>query len=136
METDYSIPNFSNGIYTGNGYTVKSGDTLSKIAAQFKTTVAAIATLNNIANVNLIRVGQVLRIPSSASNTPVIKTPVITGATNTSGGINTNVKNVVTQPQAEKWYESLAKTLGLSVSVLAIVGVATAIIITKSNEKK
>lgn len=43
-------------------YTVVSGDTLSGIAAKFGTTVAAIASLNKISNVNLIYVGQVLRI--------------------------------------------------------------------------
>jgi LysM repeat protein len=45
-------------------YTVKPGDTLTAIAAKFGTTVAAIAAANNIANPNLISVGQVLVIPS------------------------------------------------------------------------
>ena len=44
-------------------YTVRSRDTLSSIARRFNTTVAAIAKLNGIVNVNFIRVGQVLRIP-------------------------------------------------------------------------
>jgi GH25 family lysozyme M1 (1,4-beta-N-acetylmuramidase) len=44
-------------------YTVKSGDSLYAIAIKYGTTVAAIATLNNIANPNQIRVGQVLKIP-------------------------------------------------------------------------
>ncbi|WDH76067.1 LysM peptidoglycan-binding domain-containing protein [Exiguobacterium marinum] len=44
-------------------YTVKSGDTLYKIATMFNTTVAKIAAANNITNVNLISVGQVLTIP-------------------------------------------------------------------------
>jgi nucleoid-associated protein YgaU len=43
-------------------YTVRSGDSLSAIAARFGTTVVAIARTNGITNVNLIRVGQVLRI--------------------------------------------------------------------------
>ena len=45
-------------------YTVKPGDTLTAIAAKFGTTVAAIVAANNIANPNLISVGQVLVIPS------------------------------------------------------------------------
>lgn len=45
-------------------YTVKPGDTLSAIALKFGTTVAAIVAANNIANPNLIQVGQVLVIPS------------------------------------------------------------------------
>ncbi|WP_214695752.1 MULTISPECIES: LysM peptidoglycan-binding domain-containing protein [unclassified Exiguobacterium] len=44
-------------------YTVKSGDTLYKIATMYNTTVAKIAAANNITNINLISVGQVLTIP-------------------------------------------------------------------------
>ncbi|WP_396129061.1 LysM peptidoglycan-binding domain-containing protein [Exiguobacterium mexicanum] len=44
-------------------YTVKSGDTLYKIAKTYNTTVAKIAAANNITNVSLISVGQVLTIP-------------------------------------------------------------------------
>jgi lysozyme len=44
-------------------YTVKSGDTLSAIAVKYGTTVAAIASANNITNINNIKVGQVLAIP-------------------------------------------------------------------------
>lgn len=44
-------------------YIVKSGDTLSELAVRFKTTVEEIATLNNIRNINLIYVGEKLRIP-------------------------------------------------------------------------
>lgn len=51
-------------------YTVRSGDTLSGIAARYNTTVARIASANNISNVNLIRVGLVLTIPGSGGTTP------------------------------------------------------------------
>lgn len=44
-------------------YTVKAGDTLYSIALRNKTTVQKIASANNISNPNLIRVGQVLKIP-------------------------------------------------------------------------
>ena len=43
-------------------YTVKSGDTLSGIASKYKTTVAKLAKDNNIANANLIYVGQKIAI--------------------------------------------------------------------------
>ena len=43
-------------------YTVKRGDTLGKIATANKTTVAALAQLNGIKNVNLIKVGQVIKL--------------------------------------------------------------------------
>jgi LysM repeat protein len=54
-------------------YSVKAGDTLSEIAARYKTTVAKIASLNNIKNPNFIRVGQKLKIAGSA---PVAKPAV------------------------------------------------------------
>ena len=43
-------------------YTVKKGDTLSAIAQKYGTTVKAIAAENKIDNVNMIRVGQKLKI--------------------------------------------------------------------------
>lgn len=44
-------------------YKVKSGDTLGKIAKANKTTVSTLAKLNKITNVNLIRVGQIIKLP-------------------------------------------------------------------------
>jgi GH25 family lysozyme M1 (1,4-beta-N-acetylmuramidase)/LysM repeat protein len=44
-------------------YTVKTGDNLSLIAVKFSTTVAAIASANNLKNINNISVGQELVIP-------------------------------------------------------------------------
>ena len=57
--------------YTGSGpkkisttpYKIKSGDTLSAIAARNETTVAALKKLNNIKDVNKIRAGASLKIP-------------------------------------------------------------------------
>lgn len=48
-------------------YVVQAGNTLSGIAARFGTTVQALAQLNNIANPNLIYVGEVLKLPVSNS---------------------------------------------------------------------
>ena len=50
-------------------HTVVVGDTLSKIAAKFGTTVSALAEINNIANVNLIKVGQVIYLTAAAAAT-------------------------------------------------------------------
>lgn len=44
-------------------YTVQRGDTLSSIARQYNTSVQTLVQINGIANANLIRVGQVLRVP-------------------------------------------------------------------------
>jgi N-acetylmuramoyl-L-alanine amidase len=48
-------------------YTVRSGDTLSRIAAQHGTTVSALASANGISNPNVIRIGQRLELPGAAS---------------------------------------------------------------------
>ena len=47
-------------------YTVKSGDSLYKIANNYKTTVDAIKKLNNLTS-NALQVGQVLKIPTTTS---------------------------------------------------------------------
>ena len=47
-------------------YVVQYGDTLSEIAQEYGTTVATLASINNIQNVNLIYVGQIIKIPSSS----------------------------------------------------------------------
>jgi GH25 family lysozyme M1 (1,4-beta-N-acetylmuramidase)/LysM repeat protein len=44
-------------------YTVKAGDSLSAIAVKYSTTVAALASANDIKNINNIKAGQVLVIP-------------------------------------------------------------------------
>ena len=45
-------------------YTIKRGDTLTKIANKFDTTVSEIVSLNNIKNPNLIYAGTTIRVPN------------------------------------------------------------------------
>lgn len=47
---------------TSTAYTVKSGDTLSGIAAKYGTSVSTLASLNNISNANYIYIGQKLTV--------------------------------------------------------------------------
>ena len=49
-------------------YIVVKGDTLSGIARRFKTTVETLAKLNDIKNVNIIRVGQKIILPDGAED--------------------------------------------------------------------
>jgi LysM repeat protein len=53
----------------GNVYIVQRGDTLSQIARRFNTTVATLAQLNGIVNVNSILVGQRLTLPTGSETT-------------------------------------------------------------------
>jgi peptidoglycan endopeptidase LytE len=65
-------------------YTVKSGDTLTKIASQFGTTIKALRSANNL-ETDKIKVGQKLRIPSPGSSpaTPPAPAPAPAAPTNT-----------------------------------------------------
>lgn len=67
-EEDANKPAPATPATTAATYTVKSGDTLSRIAAQFKMSVAEIAALNQISNVNAINVGQVLKVNGTTAN--------------------------------------------------------------------
>ncbi|MBR3255559.1 MAG: LysM peptidoglycan-binding domain-containing protein [Clostridia bacterium] len=58
-------------------YIVKSGDTLSAIALRYGTTVAEIARINNIQNVNLIYPGQVLEIIINSSYVPSTQNQIV-----------------------------------------------------------
>lgn len=57
----------NNAQSTTGTYTVRSGDSLSAIAARFGTTVSALQNANNIRNANLIYPGQVLRVSGQAT---------------------------------------------------------------------
>src|SRR5262249_5171306 len=62
---------------TANGqdvYTVKSGDTLSKIATDKHTTVKALRSENNLTTDRIV-VGQKLKIPKATAPAPATPTP-------------------------------------------------------------
>lgn len=56
-------------VTTAASYTVKAGDTLSAIAAQYGTTYQALASANSISNPNDIYVGQVIKVSATATAT-------------------------------------------------------------------
>lgn len=63
---------------TGPTYTVKRGDTLYQIALDSGLDYRELAAWNNIENVNLIRVGQVLRLTAPGSEPAAAPTGVVT----------------------------------------------------------
>ena len=67
---------------TVDTYTVKSGDTLSAIAAKYNTTVENLASINNIVNPNIINIGQVLKLKGEASTS--VKTYTVAAGDNLS----------------------------------------------------
>ncbi|MBR2493595.1 MAG: LysM peptidoglycan-binding domain-containing protein, partial [Paludibacteraceae bacterium] len=83
---------------TDEVYVVKSGDTLSKIAAKYGTTYQKLAAYNNIANPNIISVGQKIKIPKGTSTakpwTPAVGDTVVYngkvhyGSANASKGVS------------------------------------------------
>lgn len=62
-------------------YTVVAGDTLSAIARKYNTTYQKLAEYNNIANPNLIYVGQKIKIPNTQSTTQAQTYTVVAGDT-------------------------------------------------------
>ena len=70
LPTVGSTPNPSHPVHTA-----RSGETLSSIARLHGTTVVELQRLNNIQNPNLIRVGQILKLPTQHPNIQV-GTPV------------------------------------------------------------
>lgn len=66
--TSSSISSSANStVTTAASYTVKSGDTLSAIAAKYGTTYQALASANSISNPNDIYVGQVIKVSATAT---------------------------------------------------------------------
>ena len=53
-------------VQSGREHTVRAGESLSKIAAAYKVSVAAIAKANNLKNSSPVRTGQKLFIPEAA----------------------------------------------------------------------
>ena len=51
-----------------NAYTVKSGDTLYKIAQNYGTTVDEIKRINDLTS-NILSIGEILKIPNQTNNT-------------------------------------------------------------------
>lgn len=83
VDTTVSTSTSTTTTSTATKYYVKSGDTLSKIAKEYNTTVDAIVKANNIANPSLINVGQVLTIPGKTSSNTTTNTPSTTSSDST-----------------------------------------------------
>lgn len=99
--SNVSKPSTSNSVAsTGTSsdiiYVVKSGDTLSGIASKYGTTYQVLATYNNIANPNVITVGQKIKIPSTnslTSSSTTTWTPKVGDIVNYNGSVHYSSAN-------------------------------------------
>ncbi|MFT3831220.1 MAG: LysM peptidoglycan-binding domain-containing protein [Opitutaceae bacterium] len=106
---------------SGATYTVKSGDTLSKIASRYHTTSGALRSLNGISGDHL-RIGQVLQIPGNGASSaaPVASLPpppAATPVTAPSPSTTPAAAGVHTVAAGES-AESIARTYGITVGEL------------------
>lgn len=62
-------------------YTVVAGDTVSEIATKFNTTIEKIDELNNLKDIDVISVGQILKVPTLKTNTNTNYVPVASTVT-------------------------------------------------------
>ncbi len=92
-------------------YTVKSGDTLMKIARKFGTSADAIQKINSIKNPAALKIGQTLRLPGGGGSTTA-KTPAPAEPTGTSAG-KVPTAGVYIAKKGETIY-SIAKRHGVS----------------------
>ncbi|MGW5237357.1 LysM peptidoglycan-binding domain-containing protein [Monashia sp. NPDC004114] len=70
------VPDHAGVVLSGRVHVVQPGDTLSELAARFGTSVGTLQRLNNIQDADLLRVGQVLHIPGTATaGTPGVASP-------------------------------------------------------------
>ncbi len=86
--------------------TIQRGDTLSRLAIKYNTTVARLVELNNIANPNLIYAGETLIVPSG-------ETPTDTDGNSTSGQTIYIVKAGDTLSQIAASYGTTARAIAV-----------------------
>ena len=92
-------------------YTIVSGDTLTKIANKFGTTYQELARINGISNPNLIKVGQVIKVPKSSQSSdpnPPSQTPSDPTPQQPSIGKNEKVLAALQRSQWSQKADSLA----------------------------
>ena len=75
-------------VANADSYTVKSGDTLSEIAATYNTTTNELASKNNISDVNFISIGQILEIGDKKASTTTTESATSAATSTTTETVN------------------------------------------------
>lgn len=86
---------FGSANANADSYTVKSGDTLNKIAESYNTSVDIISQQNNISNINLIFVGEQLQI--NTNNQSALAATNVVQVVNENAGVDNTVESARTQ---------------------------------------
>lgn len=97
---------------SAESYTVKSGDTLSKIAAEKQTSLEKILELNNIQNPNVIQVGQVLELATGTPAADPVQTEM--AASDQQALVNESVKEAEAPAETAQEQATPAMTSNLS----------------------
>ena len=90
---------------SSSNVSVNSGDTLSQIAADNNTTVAALKEANNIADVNKIQAGATLTIPGASTKNSGIAS--ITSNDNNSNSLFQNVANALSKGDNKEYRDGI-----------------------------
>lgn len=96
----FFLPTLANA----DSYTVKSGDTLSAIAASHNTTVDKIAQKNKISNIHLISVGQVLELDDTVTSTTTTESSNYAATTSSLSAEDAAAKEWIAQKESSGSY--------------------------------
>ena len=97
-------------------HVVRSGDTLSRIAATYGSTVAEIQDANGIRNPNVLRVGQVLVIPRAGAAAPILASAQ--GTTTTAASSASAATTTVHRVASGESLWTIAQRYGVSIDDL------------------
>lgn len=119
----------------GSTYIVVRGDTLSSIARRYNTTWQELARINNLTGnaINLLRIGQSLRITRTAQTqptAPVIDLPTVQAVVRNNQ--ETSGQNAPkTRSSLDDFLDDFTQKLGISVTTLSVLAFVVFIVVTK-----
>ena len=111
------LPSSSTTSSSTNSYKVVSGDTLSGIAKKFNTTLQELVRINGITNPDLIRVGQIIKVPNSNSNVNTFSssTPSYSSSTDSYKVVSGDTLSSIAQ-KFHTTYQELARINGIGLA--------------------
>jgi LysM repeat protein len=92
---------------TGNTYTVKEGDCASSIAEDFGVSLASLLRLNNLTDASILKIGQVLIIPTDEQDTENNSTQNTSTTENSNNESSTSDNTKVTKGEYLDWFKEV-----------------------------